>query len=897
MLAPETSVRRSNATTPQKPQSNTPLKFESSDAGPNSKPNTPSSKLSAPSPYQQQHQSPGAAPPDPFEFRETPSSSQFGQPSRASGGRQDSGHLSKSKPVDAHHASGAEGAVLTASEHWAALREEQLRHLLPPDVRSQEHPLVLKFGRLLLVGHPTSLHTDTDTPSRSDTIASPESDLSCAFRDYYAPSSYALASAATPAASTSPRPEEAQDSVSSLNIAFILPNSTPAPLLARYLMFSRQMGAALAYLESRQHYVQRQFQQFSKLNPENDAMADADEANANDSEGSQQKVRHTDITESPDQPRSQSQCKFFEKILKNLQLAREIRYVFDELVLNGFVFLRLNGCVELALQLPEKTCRLALAHSAAANQLSVEMMLRRLRAAMRPYHSVLLFEDQLKKLLPFECKLGEPYMSFATAESALNPQMSQSTRFLSLPSLPSPSFACFRKLVSPGITLERLAAEADLTLRHVFELVTHLVSWGAAALIYPVCESNFYVPHPRADVALSSRNALDFLSQFKSAHGSSAAASSSSPLKGHLWPVLVEFSRPAPLWEHSECASWDDANDRAPMFLWLLGQQLLQQVHTFVALRPSARTLLAAFFGHLVAEYLHSQSQADEQLHVPEPGNEEQPARQLLKKDPLLFVSYLLLLCPHAPVLFPLFHNFLRCICCDACFKAFSKRTLAHESSPSPSSSVANGVHSIEVAKLVAAAVAPDPMKQLAASIRLSMLAGQADNAARECRFGCEQCSRGAEPVVTGSTVASAPLSPPPVATSLSNTSAGPVGGGSEKTGDAGESASQHVESSSSNSIWSTGGAIDEHDAVLFLQLLPLITSARLVGDVEQTPAGEPVALELAGGQRADAQHLEALMFDLNVSRVRLQTLLHKCSTVFFQIALPDAATAPNPAT
>ena len=366
-LAAETSVRRPIATTPQKPQSNTPLKPDSSEIGSNSRPTTPTSKHSGSSPHQQHQNSDD----DPFEFREIPSLRSV--PAHASGGRQDSGLLSKAKSGDSHHASAAEGAVQT-SEHWAALKEEQLRHLLPPEVRSQEHPPVLKFGRLLLVGHPTSLIGDSDTPSRSDTVCSTESDPSCAFRDYYAPFSVTIQSA------TSPRQDDAAlDPVSSLNIAFVLPHSTPAALLARYLMFSRQIGAALAYLESRQHYVRQQYQLFTRLNP--DAMADADEEEAGNPEG-RQKVSHTDLAESPDQPRSKSQCKFFEKIFKSLQLARELSYVFDMLVRQGFVCLRLNGCVELALQLPEKTCRLA--HT---SSLPVDKALARLRASMRPYHS------------------------------------------------------------------------------------------------------------------------------------------------------------------------------------------------------------------------------------------------------------------------------------------------------------------------------------------------------------------------------------------------------------------------------------------------------------------------------------------------------------------------------
>lgn len=44
--------------------------------------------------------------------------------------------------------------------------------------------------------------------------------------------------------------------------------------------------------------------------------------------------------------------------------------------------------------------------------------------------------------------------------------------------------------------LQSLALDADLSLLQVSQLVTHLVYWGKATIIYPLCESNIYMLAP-----------------------------------------------------------------------------------------------------------------------------------------------------------------------------------------------------------------------------------------------------------------------------------------------------------------------------------------------------------------------------------------------------------------
>ncbi|KAJ8928947.1 hypothetical protein NQ314_018417 [Rhamnusium bicolor] len=56
----------------------------------------------------------------------------------------------------------------------------------------------------------------------------------------------------------------------------------------------------------------------------------------------------------------------------------------------------------------------------------------------------------------------------------------------------SPSLVRMLSQYSPLKNLYTLAADADLTLSHVFELAAHLVYWAKATVIFPVCSTNKY---------------------------------------------------------------------------------------------------------------------------------------------------------------------------------------------------------------------------------------------------------------------------------------------------------------------------------------------------------------------------------------------------------------------
>ncbi|XP_066974463.1 GATOR1 complex protein NPRL3 isoform X2 [Macrobrachium rosenbergii] len=136
----------------------------------------------------------------------------------------------------------------------------------------------------------------------------------------------------------------------------------------------------------------------------------------------------------------------------------------------------------------------------------------------------------------------------------------------------SPALRRLLYVESPLCPFYTLAADADLTLPQVFMLAGHLVYWGKATVIYPLCNTNVYVLAPNAPTAINSPLTERFSEQFP---GSS------------LHRALAEFSLPSSL--SDKCHPMNFAQhqqEQVQQVLWLLRHGLLQQLHTYIYLAP-----------------------------------------------------------------------------------------------------------------------------------------------------------------------------------------------------------------------------------------------------------------------------------------------------------------------
>ncbi|XP_018426284.1 PREDICTED: nitrogen permease regulator 3-like protein isoform X3 [Nanorana parkeri] len=222
----------------------------------------------------------------------------------------------------------------------------------------------------------------------------------------------------------------------------------------------------------------------------------------------------------------------FHHILPKCKLARDLKEAYDSLCTTGVVRLHINNWLEVSFCLPHKI------HCVGANFIPPEAIEKSLKS-IRPYHALLLLKDEKSLLneLPLDC---------------------------------SPALVRIIKSATAVKNLQQLAQDADLALLQVFQLAAHLVYWGKAIIIYPLCENNVYMLSPNANVGLYSPLADQFLHQFP----------------GHDLPsVLAKFSLPVSLAEFKNPLSPPGQEPHLiQMVIWMLQHRLLIQIHTYVCL-------------------------------------------------------------------------------------------------------------------------------------------------------------------------------------------------------------------------------------------------------------------------------------------------------------------------
>ncbi|XP_072044345.1 GATOR1 complex protein NPRL3-like isoform X1 [Amphiura filiformis] len=218
----------------------------------------------------------------------------------------------------------------------------------------------------------------------------------------------------------------------------------------------------------------------------------------------------------------------FQLMLSRSKLCRDLKDVYDGLCEYGVAHVHINNWIEVSFCLPHKVHNLDL--------LSIDPdTMEKSLAAIRPYHAMLLLADEKALLndLPKDC---------------------------------SPSLRRIIKLSTPLKSLQQLSQDADLALSQVFQLVGHMVYWGKATIIYPICGSNVYVLSPHTPTDRFSPLHHEFHEKFNE----------------ELTKVLADFSLPTPLSEHTEL-SMSEA-DKFKMVVWLLQKRLLVQLHMYVFL-------------------------------------------------------------------------------------------------------------------------------------------------------------------------------------------------------------------------------------------------------------------------------------------------------------------------
>lgn len=222
----------------------------------------------------------------------------------------------------------------------------------------------------------------------------------------------------------------------------------------------------------------------------------------------------------------------FRQILPKCKLARDLKEAYDSLCTTGVVRLHINNWLEVSFCLPHKI------HRIGGNYIPPEALESSLKA-IRPYHALLLLESEkvLLSQLPLDC---------------------------------SPAMVRLIKTCSAVKNLQQLAQDADLALLQIFQIAAHLIYWGKAIIIFPLCENNVYMLSPHANICLYSPLAEQFAQQFP----------------GHDLPsMLAKFSLPVSLSEfRNPLEAPAQEAQLIQMVVWMLQRRLLIQLHTYVCL-------------------------------------------------------------------------------------------------------------------------------------------------------------------------------------------------------------------------------------------------------------------------------------------------------------------------
>lgn len=223
-------------------------------------------------------------------------------------------------------------------------------------------------------------------------------------------------------------------------------------------------------------------------------------------------------------------------------LANALITIFKQLKKDGIVTVYLNDWININFCLPQKVHRNLMSQSALLQTETISPLnVHKCLAGLRPYHTFLLLTN-MAKLID------------------------------SLPQDVSPSIVRLIRVANPLKNLLELSADADITLSQVFNIVGHLVYWGKATIIFPLCETNVYMLHPSA----LTKNDSSLTSQFKEVFPNDC-----------LLKVLSKFSLGVSLSQlKNPIDSVDQQNKLVQMVIWMLKKRMLLQLHTYVYFVP-----------------------------------------------------------------------------------------------------------------------------------------------------------------------------------------------------------------------------------------------------------------------------------------------------------------------
>ncbi|XP_031622101.1 GATOR complex protein NPRL3 [Contarinia nasturtii] len=304
--------------------------------------------------------------------------------------------------------------------------------------------------------------------------------------------------------------EEPSGSSILINIVFALYAQASYSIVKCYYELSKRLGNALVYEENRVGYLTDEMKLILKT--------------------------HDEVAENIEEGRSLQGITAFDQILERSSLALCLKTIYQDLCSTGLLNITINQFITLSFCLPQK------AHQFHKKGVVVEPeAIDRCLKSLKPYHGMLLLVDYTELL---DCVPPSGAVMLTKLLNAYNP---------------------FK-------TLQNIATDADFAIKHVYELVGHLVYWAKATIIYPLCETNVYVIAPDAPLHNHSPLAEKFYAKFSM----------------NLFEVISEFSLPTSIGHLTTPLQYPTKQGTlVQMVLWMLQHHLLMQLHTYVQFMPT----------------------------------------------------------------------------------------------------------------------------------------------------------------------------------------------------------------------------------------------------------------------------------------------------------------------
>jgi len=226
-------------------------------------------------------------------------------------------------------------------------------------------------------------------------------------------------------------------------------------------------------------------------------------------------------------------------ILNKCTIAESVQQIFTDVRNSGIVEVLINDNIRISFCLYQKV--LTSVTATLDEQLMInEPDMTNVLNNIQPYHGLLVYNlKEVTESLNFSC---------------------------------STSIMTFLNACKPTKSLLAVSRDIYFPLNHVYACARHLVAWGKACIIYPLCESNVYMLAPTADFQLALLKASDFYNKFGITLQSMLSSFSLPVCLGELWSPRTPFFK--------------SQKHLIEIVYWMLQHRFLLQHHIFVFFVP-----------------------------------------------------------------------------------------------------------------------------------------------------------------------------------------------------------------------------------------------------------------------------------------------------------------------